>query len=349
VHAQSDHRAATTVEQELLRLVMLRVSAPDMLPPEQIEVADRVVEQLGSEFTLRQPGVDDNPFCYDPASEHPPRRAKGRELPDTARYFGPGMGYESLERLARQVGGDRPADFRAFGKDIAPRVQLGAVHHLLAFWRVDAPYVPPEHSPASGSLEVVHGYAQVWQHVSRPAQGAGGLSLADYSGPPQPPENWEVRGKGGSELGVEVPPASRAWAKCGMVLGLSVSDGGRWAGLIRRMHPRADGGLQADIAVLSRTPRARELREVIGRHDESALTEAAARQFGAAGVKAVILADSSDGAQPPNLLLPAEHWSAGRVYELQEGDTARYLRALQVVRHGEDFVRATFEWVDAPG
>ncbi|MDH4094747.1 MAG: hypothetical protein OEV81_08160 [Betaproteobacteria bacterium] len=349
VHAQADHRAATTVEQELLRLVMLRVSAPDMMPPEQVEVADRVVEHLGAEFTLRQPGVADNPFCYEPAAEHPPRRARGRELPDTTRYFGPGMGYESLERIARQFGGAKPADFRAFGNDIAPRVQLGAVNHLLAFWRVDAPYVPPEHSPASGSLEVVHGYAQVWQHASQPAQAAGGLSLADYAGPPQPPETWEVRGKGGSELGVEVPPASRAWAKCGTLLGLSTGDGERWTGLIRRMHPRADGGLQADIAVLSRAPRATELREVIGKYDDGAVTEAVARQFGTAGVKAVILADGGDGAQPANLLVPSDHWSAGGVYELQQGDASRYLRTTQAVRHGEDYVRATFEWVAGPG
>jgi len=348
VHAQADHRTPTTVEQELLRLVMLRVSAPDMMPPEQIEVADRVVEQLGAEFTLRQPGVADNPFCYEPAYEHPPRRAKGRELPDTTRYFGPGVGFVSLERIARQLGGAKPAEFQAFGKDIAPRVQLGAVHHLLAFWRVDAPYAPPEHAPASGSLEVVHGYGQVWQQLSQSAQGAGGLSLADYAGPPQSPETWELRGKGGSELGVEVPPASRAWTKCGMVLGLS-TDGERWAGLIRRMHPRADGGLQADIAVLSRAPRAHALREVIGKYDDAAVTEAAARQFGASGVNAVILADGEDGTQPANLLMPAERWNPGRVYELQEGDAARYLRALQLVRHGEDFVRATFEWVDAPG
>jgi hypothetical protein len=326
---------------------MLRVSAPDMMPPEQIEVADRVVEQLGAEFTLRQPGVADNPFCYEPGSEHPPRRAKGRELPATTRYFGPGVGYASLERIAKQLAGAPSSEFRAFGKDVPPRVQLGAVHHLLAFWRIDAPYVPPEHASASGSLEVVHGYGPSWQHLQA-AQGAGGLSLADYTGAPQPPEAWELRGKGGSELGVEVPPASRAWAKCGMVLGLSVDGGKRWAGVIRRMHPRADGGLQADIAVLSRAPRAIELREVIGKYDNGAVTEAAARQFGAGGVKAVLLADGSDSAQPANLLVPSDHWCAGRVYELQEGDAPRYLRTVQAIRHGEDFVRATFEWADAP-
>jgi len=114
------------------------------------------------------------------------------------------------------------------------------------------------------------------------------------------------------------------------------------------MHPRPDGGLQADIVVLSRAPRAIELREVIGQWDDGAVTEAAARQFGAGGVKVVILADGGDGAQPANLLVPSDHWSAGRVYELQEAGAPRHLRGAQVVRHGEDFVRVTFEWV-TPG
>ena len=57
--------SVTTVSQELLRLLMLQMSAPDMLAPEQIEVADRVVERVGSDFTLRPHGVADNPFCFD--------------------------------------------------------------------------------------------------------------------------------------------------------------------------------------------------------------------------------------------------------------------------------------------
>ena len=135
VHAQSDHRTMTTAEQELLRLLMLRVSAPDMMAPEQIEVADRVVEQLGAEFTLRQPGVADNPFCFEPGSEFAPRRAKGRQPAAAARYFGPGMGYDSLERIA-QAGGRGEAR-RLQGLRQGHRAQGAAEHgaapaHLLA-------------------------------------------------------------------------------------------------------------------------------------------------------------------------------------------------------------------------
>ena len=350
VRAQSGQRTMTTVEHELLRLVMLCVSAPDMLAPEQIEVADRIVEQLGGEFTLRQPGVADNPFHFEPASEFAPRRAKGRPPAASARYFGPGMGYASLERIGRQAGAARLEDFKAFGKDIAPRVQLGTVQHLLTFWRVDCPYAPPAHEPAAGTMQVVHGYARIWQYLSEFHLGPGEMSLADSSaGALQPPETWELKGTGGNELGAEVPQASRAWVKCGGAVGFAERDGGvRCVGMIRRMHARPDGGLEADIAVLSREPREVSMRAVIRKYDDSVFSDASSRQFAGNTVHAIILSDGAGGTLPPNLLLPPEEWQEGRVYEVQAEAGARFLRGLQVVRRWDDYVRATFEWLATP-
>jgi hypothetical protein len=352
VHAQSDSRTMTTAEQEFLRLLMLRVSAPDMLAPEQIEIADRVVERLGAEFTLRQPGIADNPFCFEPASEFAPRRAKGRQPAATTRYFGPGMAYESLERVVKQPGAAKPEDFRPFGKDIAPRAQLGALQHLLTFWRADCPYAPPTHEPASGTLRVVHGFGQIWQELSRARHGgAQELSLAATSpGVPRPAETWQLRGAGGGELAADVPQEGRSWLKCGEAIGLALRDGAEhWVGMVRRVHARPDGGLQADVAVLSRTPRAQTLREVLEKGEDRAFTNASAKQFGIRSVRALILADGAEPGQPANFVLPPESWTEGRVYELQTDGESRYLRGVQVVRRGDDYVRATFEWLAAPG
>lgn len=348
VRVRADEHTMTTVEQELLRLLMLRVSAPDMMAPEQIEIADRVIEELGAEFTLRPPGVADNAFCFEPGSEFAPRRAQGRAPGTSARYFGPGMGHDSLKRIARQLTAAGRDGFKAYGKDIAPGVQQSAVQHLLLFWRDDCPYAPPAHASASGTLQVVHGYDALWQHLSRSRQGPAALSLAEWSpAAAQPPETWPLRGEGGNELAAEVPAASRAWAKCGAVVGVSSGEDARWVGMVRRMHAQADGSLRADLAVLSRAPRALSLREVVELGDDSAFTNASSRQFAVSGVNAVILAEGAGDAQPANLLVPAAAWKEGRVYETSE-DPPRQLRTLQVVRRGDDFVRATFEWLAAP-
>ena len=350
VHAQSDPRTMTTAEQELLRLVMLDVSAPDMLAPQEIECADRVIERLGAELTLRQPGVADNPFCFEPAGEHPPARSNGRPPAATTRHFGPGVGYESLERLCKQASTAKPDDFRSFGKDITPRVQLSTVQHLLIFWRLDCP-APPAHEPATGIMHVVHGYDRIWQEISRAPGGKRELSLAATSpGVAQLAETWQLRGVGGGELAAEVTPGSRSWLKCGEVIGLSVHDGAEvWLGMVRRLRAQPDGRLQADISLMSRAPRAHTLRKMLTKGQDEVFTDASARQFGVSLVRALILADGAEPGRPANLMLPPESWAEGRVYELQNDAEARYLRGLQLVRRGDDYVRATFEWVEAPG
>lgn len=338
----------TTVEKELLRLLMLKISAPDMMTPEQIEVADRAVERLGDEFTLRPAGVADNPFCFEPATGFPPRRARGRELPDSTRYFGPGMGYDSLENMSKQMGAT-PDKFRLFGNDLPPLMQSNAVQHLLTFWRIDCPYAPPQHAPAEGTIQLVHGFGAAWQYLSEANQDTSALSLVDASNTgPQPPESWKLRGEGDSEIGAEVPQASRLWAQCGTLTGLSVRNGERWIGLIRRMHALENDGLEADIAILAREPKAYSLHEVITKGDDAAFSDAASRQFGMSAVNAIIIADGSDERQPPNILLPAEHWKMGRLFEIQQEDGSKFLRATKLLRHGGEFVRAMFEWTSPP-
>jgi len=353
VRAHSDQRTVTTVSQELLRLLMLQMSAPDMLAPEQIEVVDRVVEQVGGDFTLRPPGVADNPFCFEAAGDAPPRRSSGPQAqpgPAAARYFGAGMGLDSLERIYKQLAAARVEDIKVFGKDIAPAAQLSAVQHLLTFWRADCPYTPPVHARAAGSLEVTHRFAQVWQQLSQARAGPRELSLADAQDvESQAPETWELRDAGGNELGAELSPQSGGWAKCGEVVGVSVRERGeRWVGVIRRMHAVPGGSSHADIAVLSRDPKAVSLREVLQRGEDSVFSETSSKQFAFSSVRAVILADGAEGSQPANLLLQPEHWREARIYETQGEEPTRFLRGLQVVRRGDDYLRATFEWVPGP-
>lgn len=353
VRAHSDQRTVTTVSQELLRLLMLQMSSPDMLAPEQIEVVDRVVEQVGGDFTLRPPGVADNPFYFEPGGDALPRRVPEPQAQTGpgARYFGPGMGFDALERLRKQLASARLQDVKAFGKDISPATQLSAVEHLLMFWRNPCPYSPPPHTRIAGSLQASHRYAQIWKQLSGAKHSPGELALADADdGAPQVPETWTLHDAGGNELGAELAQSGGGWAKCGEVVGLSVHGGSeRWVGIIRRMHAEPGGSLHADIAVLSRNPQAVSLREVLEKGEDTVFSEASSRQFAFNAVRAIILSDGADGSQPPNFLLSPECWKEGQIYEMQAGEAIRYVRGLQVVRRGGDYVRATFEWASAPG
>ena len=341
-------KATTTPSQELLRLLMLHLSAPEMMPPEQIEVADRAIEQLGGDFTLRPRGVTDNVFRFDLGSDQPPHRAAGAPPNAQYRYFGPGMGFDGLERLHRESAKAGGAEFRAFGKDIAPHAQAAAVRHLMVFWGPNSPYSPPSRQEAKGSLHVIHGYGQAWQHLSRVNTTKTELSLVEEGdGPAQQGETWALQHTGGNEVGAEVPPGSTGWARCGTVLGVSGTDqGGWWLGIIRSLHADPEGGLRAHIAVLSHEPRTVELLTLVAKGEETVYSTEASRQFAFSRTRGIILADGSSPSPMPNLMLPAESWKEGRTYETTYNGAPRMLRALQLLRRGDDYVRATFEWLE---
>ena len=167
VSMHAAHKTLTSVTQELLRLLMLQTSAPDMMAPEQIEVAARVVLKLGGDFALLPRNATDGQFCFAPTSDRPPCRTSAHP-PGTdseIRYFGAGAGFNTLDQLYKQFATATTVDNPAFGKDIAQHVQVSAIQHLLAFWGTVSPYSPPARSKETGALGVVHRYAAIWQHL----------------------------------------------------------------------------------------------------------------------------------------------------------------------------------------
>jgi hypothetical protein len=350
IRMHSAQKAPTTVTQELLRLLMLQSSSPEMMAPEQIEVADRVIEQLGGDFTLRPRGSADNAFWFDASGEQPPQRAASKppEPHADARYFGPGIGFDALERFHKELAQmRRAADVKLFGRDIPAYVQASAVRHLLLFWGQASPYAPPVHAEATGTVNVIHGYGQIWQQLSHVRSATTELSLTeDDDGAVLAPVTWTLRDTGGGELGVEIPLHSGDWARSGDAVAVSLQgDGKYWLGLIRSMHAEPGRGMHANIAILSREPQAVQLRPVVEQGEADGITESAARQFAFNSVRAVILSDGSAGSQKANFLLPPEHWQAGRIYEGTVAGTPRHLHSLQLLRRGDDYVRASFEWV----
>ena len=343
-------RISTTATHDLLRLLLMDVAAPEALASEQIEIVDRVAEQLGADFTLRPPGVADNPFCFDPAGERPPRRAAPESESAGARYFGPGVGLDMLVRLQKQMAAAGDKDPSPFGADIPAHAQLAAVEHLMLHWGPNPPRGAPAHSPAKGELRVVHGFAGVCKHLTDGgAPGASrGLELAsDDDVAFAPPETWTIRDGGGSEVGAEMPLPAANWARSGMLVTFSVAGRNEWwLGVIRRIHADVDKSAHVDIGCISRKPVAVSLRPQ-ARGSGDAEWQASAGTFAFVNVNAVLMPDASEASGTQNVLLPPDAWKPGRVYEARMPEGARELKLVRVLQRGEDFLRAEFEWLPA--
>jgi hypothetical protein len=356
VYPHPSQKTATTVTQELLRLLMLQVSAPEMLAPEQIEVADRVAQQLGTDFILRPPSVADNPFCFAPGGDRAPQRAPGQASAEgpAMRGFGPGTGLDALARLHKQMRLTGSSDIKAFGKDIAPHAQLAAIEHLLHYWAATPPRAPHTHSRANGDLLIVHRYAQIAQRLADAESAAAGvreLAITSSDGAAaQPPEEWALRDVGGSELGADIPHLSGSWAKCGELVGVCVGATREWwLGTIRRMHAEPGKTLHADIAVFSRKPSNVCLRVLETGRTSTTGVESALASIGYNDVQGIMLRDvPPEAVGRPRLLLPLDGWKPERAYQVIAGEPARCLRVLQVLKRGPDYVGVSFEWIATP-
>ena len=347
VRLHASDQSTSSVTQELLKLLMLQTSAPEMMDPRQIEVADRIIELLGQDFKLGPRGAD-HPFCFDASSELPPRRAGG-QAPDaeTSQYFGAGAALDALDRLQKQLASGKAEDANSLGADIDPHTQASAIRHLLTFWAANCSYAPPARSPATGELRVLHGYAALWQQLSLVRSGKKELRLVDDDDEkPSAPETWILRDTAGSEVGADSVQHGSEWPRCGDIVGVAMNGNEPfWPGVIRSMHARRDGRLHANILILSRDSIAVELRALFAKGEENAYSQRAAREFAFDRACAIILSEGAALPEKPNLLLPAESWKPGRIYEATVNGTTRYLRGVQLLRRGEDYVRAAFEWV----
>lgn len=352
VHPHRSVRTTTTANEELVRLLMLHVIAPETLASEQIEIADRVADQLGSEFTLRPRGLADSSFWFDCEGDGPPQRATAAPESGSARFFGPGTGLEGLARLRRQMSSSGGPGSEVLGKDIPMHAQVAAVEHLMRLWGPDAPPAAHAHSPAKGDLLLLHGFARVCKQLADgdPAANASrALALVDDADVnAEPPEPWVIRDAGGGELGAETPQPGASWARSGMLVGFAVAGRNEWwLGVIRRTHADPDRSPHVDIALLSKKPVALSLRPRAASTEGEADWDVSAGTFAFVEMHAILLPEASEATGTPNVLLPPEGWKAGRVYEATLDKTQRSLRLVRVLQRGEDFVRAAYEWLPA--
>ena len=114
------------------------------------------------------------------------------------------------------------------------------------------------------------------------------------------------------------------------------------------MHAELGRSMHVDIAVFSREPLVVSLRALGKVNEDGADWETSSGGFASNYVSAILLPDVSKAVGKLFLLLPREGWKAGRVYEAMLGEPSRYLRILQLLKRGDDYVRAAFEWMSKP-
>jgi len=329
----------SSVQQELLRVLMLAVSAPDALLPVQIEVADRLIALCAGALQLGNKARKELLFAFELTSGTPPGRLTTHaKVTPATRFFGATeAARDVLTPLIGVLTQDRQVP-RKLNLGIHPttEVVLDTVQHLARHWSAEP---PRRHAVRKRSLEkvrVVHDYDEV-------VANAGGLFL-DYAFVSND-ETWTIENQGGGGFGAFVLRPHGAWLRAGGLIAVRREEGVSWSvGVVRRVGSDRDGNRLAGVEMLGQGGTAVTVSSLDA---APASVEAQSARAGRtspgkaeqADGEICVLLPSVEGAPPQEttLLLRPGLCAPGGDLEMRAYDRRYRLKALRVLLRGEDF------------
>ncbi|MEO8630090.1 MAG: hypothetical protein ABI612_18635, partial [Betaproteobacteria bacterium] len=239
-------KSESTAERELLRALMLAISVPEGLFAVQIQLTERIVEQLSGQFLIAPrpaPGIH---FNFDVSGNQPPERISANaQFNSSSRCFGPGGAVAVIENMNQFIeqNGLLPPDLRIAQHSDAGLVKI-TLAHLSRYWSRMLPERKARRRRQVERVTVVHEYEEVVANV-------GGLFLESPF--VSNDEEWVVENESDGGFGAFVPYPNGGWIKVGNLIGIRREDGVAWgAGIVRRVAMDEQGNRHVGIQMLAR-------------------------------------------------------------------------------------------------
>ena len=378
----ADSNTHTSVQQELLKILMLEASSPDRLPPAQIQLVDKLAAQLVGSFVFGE-ALDDCSYCFDLTARKPPARlVKGDRLDVMKRVFGAGGAPQKLELLLQQVETGSVPSGLLLDETVRPQELVDLLHHLLQTWSQHPPQRKYERKKLVSRLSVVHGISEIRRKIAgsdsavQPgllenkdlfyqeradlklygfvtektkramAEGLAKAAEAKQETAAEGAESWVMENVSECGYGAVIPQLAEDWVKLGALLGLRAEDGRQWSvGVVRRLSRDARMKVYLGIETLAHTPvsvRVRALNGTVSVWDK--LTEVEAREY----TYAVLLPSSEHCLREASLLLEPGAFDASKPCELVVGGERRLINLNGVLERGDDFERVGFSEMPPP-
>jgi hypothetical protein len=237
----------STVERELLKVLMLSISSTDSLARAQVEIVERLCAQYSEFFVMQKQPATGCHFFFDLDGDHAPARLADRvALEPALRFFGPGSAAAQIEQLAAEIraAGAVPSTVN-LGGDYPPSDVLAALLHLARYWAPLPPARKESRKASEERIDVVHGLPDVIAAVS------GALSELDFDD--LRAETWGVANESVGGFGALVPAGGGDWLAIGELIGVKYSDGAAWGvGIARRLSEGPRGTRYVGIEMFTR-------------------------------------------------------------------------------------------------
>ncbi|MDP1906749.1 MAG: hypothetical protein Q8K85_00515, partial [Hyphomicrobium sp.] len=263
----------STIRAELLRMAGMSLAALHELPPEQVELAGRILGRFVTSFSWSAQALPNCNFVLDLAAATPPRQRDPDEaLSPTKRYFGGGIALTKLEEIEGLVEKNLLAEEARFGAEFSPAQIVSVIRHLLIYLGPNPPQRRYARTAVTAPVAIIHGFAAISPRVKILDAGSGAsigdelnveqrqrsdMQLAAET-PGAEPEVWTLRDRSEWGLGVEIPQGLGAWAEPGVLCAVRDNDAW-WVGIIRSVEASDFGSMHCGLWIMSKRPIATHL------------------------------------------------------------------------------------------
>ncbi len=352
----------STPRAELAKLLAFCLCAPRELPPEQIELAFRILDRFAISFAWAPAPEARCIYAIDVVAGGPPRLvAAGEAAAPARRYFGAGPALAKLAEVEKLSAQDLLTDELRFGGDFSATQIVTAMRHLLRYLNARPPRRAVARVAAAGKIEIVRGFAAICQRVTAIEVGANaalqedlnvaaakskeGLQMAAEQVEAEP-ESWQVADRSEWGIGCAIPAGMGAWVEPGVLCGLRERPQDPWAvAIVRRLDAAAAGTMRCGLQILSKKPVSVWLR-VLGREGQEVSNwESSSGSFSYDYSRAIVLADAPKADGKPVLLLEGGKFVPEQMAEVVMGEHSRHLRLADFLEQGSDYLRAAFTWM----
>ena len=312
-------------EHEFLKALILAISSPGSLLPEQIEIAERLIVRCVGEFVISAAVAAKLQHCIDLRSDAGPQRLNaGDKLSFTARAFGVCRAVERLEAIDRGLGeGDITPRELSLTQEFDIETIRATIRHVSRHWKPPLPLRRHSRRRQSTPLMVTHDLDEVAANV-------GGLSYPFVS----EQETWLVDNRSDSGLHAIVMSPQGRWVEVGSLIAFREVDGAIWnTGLVRRITREDDDTRQVAVETIAHGGAAVTVLPLI----------TANRTEPAEGVLCTLLSGRNPASDEVTLLMPPKTFSATAAREMRAYDQRYRLIPLRLMEAGKGYEIARFK------
>lgn len=248
---------------EFVKALMFSATSPDSLLAPEVELAERVIAELASQFVLQTapaPGL----LCWTDLDRAmaPLRIVKPPQPVPGLRCFGPGGAMSALQTMIQRTEATRELP-SSLGTTTDPEAAVGVLRHLAMVWSPEPPERKHARHNVKSRLTIAHGFAGV---VEALGEAAASLDFEQKAA-----ESWVVENVSAGGFGAIVPQVKTDWLRVGTLLAMQPDGGTNWVvGAIRRVNRTSAHEARVGIETLSRAPRVTKFR-VRGLGEETGL------------------------------------------------------------------------------